>query len=277
MGNRAGIFNCGCLIQIKKEVSVKYFWPDIQDTKDAHKACGTAAGMAFFMAAGTGVITWLQVSGKINMFPGMSNIAYVDVGLFILIGAGLLFHSRIAALAGLLLFCVERAMMIKSYGFQPSQIISMIIFGLAFVNGVRGAFVWHDCKRAEKGEGSEVLIKEESENLDAKKFPVSPGIILLAVVGIAVAAGYFYLQAHKEIKLADLFKFKTKIVTKRPVSKKPMVAPTGPTMELKLKNGRSFQGILTKKNEEGYWLYIEGMDVVYFSMSEVDSVAEIAK
>ncbi len=258
---------------------MKYFWPDIQDSKDANKACASASGASFFVAIITGVIAWLQMNGKINIFPGMSNLAYIDVALFIVIGLGIKFHSRIAALAGLFLFAGERAMMIKAYGFQPSQVTGIILFGLLFVNGVRGAFAWHEFKSLEKNQDVNALFaKEQAEPKKPSAFAVRPGIIILILFAVAGAGAYFYLNQHKEINPMGLLKKKINAPVKISVlPKKPMVAPEGPMMVLKLKNGRSFDGILTKKNSEGYWLYIEGMDVVYFSVSEVASVTEATK
>jgi len=43
----------------------------------------------------------------------------------------------------------------------------------------------------------------------------------------------------------------------------------GPVKTLKLKNGRQLSGILTKQNEEGYWLDIAGTGEVFFSRKEV--------
>lgn len=250
---------------------MKYFWPDLDDIKDAHKACGAAAGIAFFIAILTGVITWLQTTGKINVFPGLKEIAYIDVLLFTLIGIGISFHSRVAAVGGLLLYAAERYFMISSYGFRPGQVTAVIIFGLAFINGVRGTFAWHEFKRAEQPEGS-VAVSEETVAVLPKKSFLGKVILIFLVVSAAGAGAYFFLMNKGSMPAFDTLRQKAQSLTKTVSPKKaavPLVAPNGPAIKLKLKSGRAFEGILVKKNSEGYWVFIDGMGDIFFSVNEV--------
>src|SRR5688572_23789447 len=117
---------------------MKFFWPDISSVHDAHKACSGASGVSFFIALVTGGVVAAQTLGKIDGLPELGKWAYIDVALFIIIGVGLLFHSRVAAVAGLLLYFIERAFIIYTTGFQAGQVVGMLFFGLILVNGVRG-------------------------------------------------------------------------------------------------------------------------------------------
>ncbi len=251
------------------------FWPDVDDSKSAHKACAGAAGIAFFIAIVTGIVAWLQASGKINMFPGIGIWAFVDVGLFILIGIGLCFHSRIAALAGLLLYIGERIFMIKTMGFQASHVVAILIFGLAFVNGVRGAFAWHEQKKLAAGETPLVLPEQTIADKPKRNFPFR--VIFLLIVLLALAAVAYFLLINKgSMPTIAKLKQQTQTIKKSIGLPKPVntqTAPAGQAVKLKLKSGRNFQGVLVKKNSEGYWVFIEGTGEVFFSVTEVAEVS----
>ena len=261
------------------------FLRDVDDSNGAHKACTGAAGLAFLIAIATGVIVFLQQSGKINIFPGLGNVAYIDVGLFILIGIGLCFHSRIAAAAGLILYLGERGFMIVQFGFNPGQIVFAVIFGLAFLNGIRGAFAWHSLKEGGpslEGEPTAAIVKAAQREADGTPSKVGGAIKLFLAIIFFIAAGAasFYLVRNQDkFNLIDWVKETVKTSSKKTTVKskkpsKPLVAPTGPAIKLKLKSGRDFDGILVKKNGEGYWVFIEGMGDIFFSMSEVAEVSE---
>lgn len=243
---------------------MSFFWPHVEDSKSAHKACLGAAVMAF-------IISWLQIRGKVNIFPGSENMAYVDVGLFILIGVGLCFHSRIAALAGLLFYIYERILVIEAEGFQVMHVAGIVLFGLILTNGVRGAFSWHANKKKEKGavplEAKEEVVVEKPK----KVFPTKTVFLLLVLFIVAGAAYYFLIQKGSMPNMASL-KQKTNALTKQVIPKKvtrPLVAPDGVAIKLKLKSGRLFEGVLVKKSSQGYWIFIEGMGDVFFSVNEV--------
>ena len=127
---------------------MNFLWPAIQDLKDAKKAMHSAAGCAFFVAFGTALITFLQTTGVIKLFEGISHSAYIDAVFFVLIGAGLLRNSRIAAVAGLGLYAMEQYFMITS-GMSKGSIMGFI-FTICFVHGVRGSFAYHSMMAYEK-------------------------------------------------------------------------------------------------------------------------------
>ena len=261
------------------------FLRDVDDSNGAHKACAGAAGIAFIIAIATGIVVFLQQSGKINILPGLGNLAYIDVGLFILIGVGLCFHSRIAAVVGLILYLGERGFMIMQFGFNPGQIVFAVIFGLAFLNGIRGAFAWHRLKEGAPSlepVQTDAIVKaaqREAEGTPSKAGGVIKFILAVIFLVAAGAASFYLVKNQDKFNLIDWVKETVKTSSKKTTVKskkpsKPLVAPTGPAIKLKLKSGRDFDGILVKKNGEGYWVFIEGMGDIFFSMSEVAEVSE---
>lgn len=222
---------------------MNFFWPDIQDMNDAQKACGQGAGIAFFIAIITGVVAWLQASGKINIMPGIGMEAFIDVALFVIIGVGLMFKSRIAGVAGVLLYFTERIMMIKMYGVKGAQIIPTIIFGLAFISGMRGAFIWQALKKAEMAESG--------------KKPMNPFLkilIALAVLGVIGGLGYYLLKKNPQVQskmpsVSDIMR-KADIKNPLPVTVPKNIAAVLPSMDapgtrtFKLFNGKVVKGVV---------------------------------
>ncbi len=260
---------------------MNYFWPSMDNTHEANRACGAASGAAFFIAGLTGAVAWLQSSGKINLFPGIGIMAFLDAGLFFLIGIGLCFHSRIAALLGLLLYIVERVFMIQSYGFGTGQVVSILIFGLAFLNGVRGAFAWHECRKAEmagSGDGLPAAPVSETAASKPKLNFVRPLILLLILIAVACGAAYFlktnsktaesYAEVHQKVTAMI-----SRILPKKSSAAGAVKMPGGAVTKLTLKSGRQFEGVLVKKNDQGYWLFVEGTGEVFFSSGEIAEVS----
>lgn len=257
---------------------MNYFWPSINNTHEANRACGAASGVSFFIAIVTAVIAWLQGTGKINIFPGIGIMAFIDAGLFFCVGIGLCFHSRIAAVLGLVLYFVERVFMIKSYGMNAGQIVSLLIFGVAFLNGVRGAFAWHECRKAElaeAGDGLPAAPASETVTSKPKMSLLRPIIFLLILIAAGFGAAY-YLKSNKEAsKLYEGVNQKVGSAIRSVSPKLPSLSKSGPKgeyLKLTLKSGRQFEGALVKKNIEGYWFFIEGTGEVFFSSEEIAEV-----
>ena len=263
------------------------FLQNVDNADEAHKACAGAAGISFFIAIVTGVVVFLQQSGKINILPGIGNAAYIDVGLFVLIGLGLSFHSRLAAVGGLILYVGERGYMMFQHGFNPGQVVFMVIIGIAFINGIRGAFAWHNYKgEAVTDAASQAAAQDKLLRATENKGGVFGGVlkfIFAFLFLVAAGAASFYLIKNKDsVNVLDWVKEQTSVLVKKTsktvtkVKKRtsqPLVAPAGPTIKLKLKSGRNFEGVLIKKNGEGYWVFIDGMGEVFFSMKEIAEVA----
>lgn len=113
----------------------KAYWPDLSSTTEAEKAVKTAAYVAFFVAAITTIGSLLTLFSVAQILPGWS---IVDALVFAVLGVLILRGSRVAAVVGLSLYIVELVASIAATG-NPAGLVIGIFFGVAFLNGVRGA------------------------------------------------------------------------------------------------------------------------------------------
>jgi len=121
-------------------VQTKWYWPELVDLASARQAVHRARGAALFVAGMTVLVALLALAG-IELMKGASAWALLDAALFFLIAWGLHRFSRTAAVAGLVLFVLERlAVMFQT---RASGILLTVILILLFVHGVRGAFAYH--------------------------------------------------------------------------------------------------------------------------------------
>ncbi|MGH7493628.1 MAG: hypothetical protein ACREOO_14720 [bacterium] len=124
------------------------FWPKVDTIEDAKAASRAGAWAAIFVAAMTGVVAILAFAG-IQIF-GQVKIevwSLIDSALFILIAWGLFRYSRVAAVVGLLLYLVERIVMMAS-GLTGGLIVSVIII-LMFIGAVRGTIAYRRLTKAQ--------------------------------------------------------------------------------------------------------------------------------
>lgn len=123
-------------------------WPSVDTIDDAKKASEVAACWAFLIAVVTAAITYLHTNNIYRIFAKWDSSAYMDSWLFVGIGAGLCFKSRTAAIAGAALYGLEQFYMLFE-GHGRFSFIMIFIF-LAFINAIRGTFVYCDLRKAEK-------------------------------------------------------------------------------------------------------------------------------
>jgi hypothetical protein len=120
------------------------YWPAILDEETARKVARQAFWVAVAVAGLTVLFATLAAFG-IPMIAGVDAWAFLDAALFSVIAFGIWKMSRLAALAGLVLFVLERY-----WGFQGDvgfgYLLVTIVFTLAFVNGVRATFKYHQVK-----------------------------------------------------------------------------------------------------------------------------------
>lgn len=117
-------------------------WPVIDSVEAARWAVKHACWMAMLCAVATaGFAVWSYFSPGVATRTGLNLFALVDAAVFLAIGIGIYFNSRVAAVSGLLLYGMERAISIGST--RPSAGILFVIIGVGFINGVRGTFALH--------------------------------------------------------------------------------------------------------------------------------------
>ena len=242
-------------------------WPPVDTEEEAKKASRTAAGFCFFIAVVTGGLAFLQSNKMIEeLIPGLDASAYVDAGLFALIGILLLRYSRIAALAGLLLYTGEQIYIMKTMGFRLN--IMMVFIFCSLIAAVRGTFAYHSLKGG--GQKSNLPSEASVRRMEAmtKLF-----FQLLIVAGLCAAAYFTYAHFTKQsntrmfqrssgpsfslpkinlpqVKLPSMGAGAEK--TEGQSTAAPQETAPGPKVTLKLKNGKTVSGKVTYEDETYY-------------------------
>ena len=107
-----------------------------------HPGCNAAIGAAAFVGATTAIISFASLTG-VQAVPGttVNLLSLIDALLFATVAWGIKRHSRLAALGGLALFCLEKIALPP----PPSLIAWGVAVGLiaCFVAGVVGVFSHH--------------------------------------------------------------------------------------------------------------------------------------
>jgi hypothetical protein len=111
----------------------------IYDEHSARKAARAASWAAFFVAFVTGVVAFLASAGM-ALFKGVGPAAWLDAVVFATLGVGIWRMSRIAAVVALVLYIVERIVMVPVVGLNPVMMIAMVT---CFAQGVRGTWAFH--------------------------------------------------------------------------------------------------------------------------------------
>ena len=184
---------------------LRWIWPSCEDLDSSKEAALNGAKVAFFVAVGTSIVAFLHIQGILKIFEGMGAEAFVDAGLFFVIGIGLLKISRVAAVAGLLLYIAEQCYMFRMIG-RPN--FMGILFSLVLLGAVRGSFAYHRFKKASEEVGPMVAVspvtgkplanQPVAQTPPAAAGPVAPQeiskgapkkkILIVALLAFAVAA-----------------------------------------------------------------------------------------
>jgi len=126
-------------------------WMTINSMEAAKQAAQQGTVAAAFVAIVTIVFTCMAIAMGGNLGEGMPQIdawAFWDAGIFVAIAIGIHKLSRVAAVAGLLLYIVEQIIMrVSNPNLSMSGFFIVIVIILAFVNAVRGTFAYHRFRR----------------------------------------------------------------------------------------------------------------------------------
>ncbi|HAK87589.1 MAG TPA: hypothetical protein DHV16_09260 [Nitrospiraceae bacterium] len=125
--------------------NIEWIWPSIVDTTTAQKASKQGLWASAWCAGATIVFVVLAQFGS-QMF-NFDSSALLDAFLFIIIGWGIYKMNRIAAVAGLALYIIERLYMWSASG--PKNPAIAIFITLMFINSIRGIFAYHKIKKAQ--------------------------------------------------------------------------------------------------------------------------------
>jgi len=116
-------------------------WPKIHDYAAAKSAVRSSAIAAFFISGLSGALASLTLLLD-HPLLGVDERAFLDAGVFLLVGWGLRRGSRITAVFGLLLWLFEAAQRyVARPGSTPTAGLVLTIFlSLYLAHGVRGTF-----------------------------------------------------------------------------------------------------------------------------------------
>ncbi len=123
----------------KTESRWRNLWPQLDDLETARSASRQGMWAAAIVAVLTALFAAFGVLGT-------NASAFFDAVLFAVIGIGIYRISRVAAVAGLLLFILERAVIFAQTR-QTGGVVAIFIL-LAFGNGARGAFAYRRLLKA---------------------------------------------------------------------------------------------------------------------------------
>lgn len=121
-------------------------FPQFSDENDARKiARGQAAGAAVICAVVTAAVALLSAGGnKLFKDLGIGSEALIDAAILLAIAVGIFFMSRTAAVIGFVYYIGNQLYMMsitKRFSFV------MIVFAVAFMNGIRSTFAYHTFKK----------------------------------------------------------------------------------------------------------------------------------
>ena len=124
-------------------------WPVIDGVQAARWAVKQGLFAAVFCSCATVVFAvWAHYSAEVAETTGLNLLALLDAAIFAAIAVGMYFNSRLAAVAGLLLYVVERVGMWRVT--KASNLVLIVILTLCYVAGVRGTFALHRFRREAK-------------------------------------------------------------------------------------------------------------------------------
>jgi hypothetical protein len=126
-------------------------FPTIVTLSDAQSTGRQGAWAACFIAGIMSLAALASFFGRLPEDFPRDGWALIDAAIFGLIAWGIYRMSRVAAVAGLVLYIIERIAMHIALGKSHiSGIFVTVLFLFAFINAVRGTFAYHRMRNAEK-------------------------------------------------------------------------------------------------------------------------------
>jgi hypothetical protein len=122
-------------------INASAWWPDVSDLQKAQKATRYGFWVAVIVATVTAISASLALYLHTSIL-GVDATGLVDVVLFAAIAFGIDRKSRVAAVAGLVLYVTESAYMLAAGSRSSSSLVLTAIFTLYLVHGVRGTFAY---------------------------------------------------------------------------------------------------------------------------------------
>ena len=126
------------------------FLPPIESLSDAQKVARMGTWAACFVTGMTAILAIASIAGVLPSGIPIDGWALVDAAIFAAIAWGIYQMSRVAAVAGLVIYILEKIYMhaVAGASIGAGLLVSLLIT-LAFVNAVRGTFAYHRMKQAD--------------------------------------------------------------------------------------------------------------------------------
>jgi hypothetical protein len=120
----------------------KYLWPKIWDVFTAIEAMRNGLIVVYLIIAVNSFDAILKLYG-INFFSSSSTYYedFFEALVWVSIGIGIYYYSRVATVIGLIDYIAERIIMWLYY--EPENLIIFILFTLYLFHAVRGSFAYH--------------------------------------------------------------------------------------------------------------------------------------
>jgi len=124
-----------------------WYWPTIEDDSSAEHATKAAVGVSGFIACVTALVAVLSIVYH-KPIIGLDGWGLVDAVIFAVIAWRISKVSRAWAIVGLLMYLLEVGYKLAT---NPSGALGIltIIFILAYISAIRGAFAYHRYRKAE--------------------------------------------------------------------------------------------------------------------------------
>jgi hypothetical protein len=114
----------------------------IDSLESAKKAVAQGYVAAYIIAGLTAVIALVALASE-QAIAGIDEWAMLDALLMAVAGIGMQFYSRTAALGALILYALGKAVSLSEGNMNTTGAVMSVLFFLALLNGVRGAFAYH--------------------------------------------------------------------------------------------------------------------------------------
>jgi len=173
----------------------RWLWPSVHTLQGAHEATRVAFGFALVVVVVSAIFSILAL----DIVSPLYNL--LGAALFGAIAIGLYSHSRVAAVAGLILYVLEQVARMSEGAIPRYEYwwIIPLFLTLVFLGGVRGAFSYHRLKRAaaqEQGneskdtaKGGLVMTTEERLTTLEQKLAATRRRFRWLLVGLALGLG----------------------------------------------------------------------------------------
>jgi hypothetical protein len=122
--------------------SANQWFLKIDSLASAKKAVAQGYIAAYIIAGLTAVIALAALTSE-QAIAGIDEWAMLDALLMAVAGIGMQFYSRTAALGALILYALGKAVSLSEGNMNATGAVMTVLFFLALLNGVRGAFAYH--------------------------------------------------------------------------------------------------------------------------------------